>query len=91
LALLGRLPSAHVDGDVMQASEKPAQEPIRDEPVSDEQQTRPDDGDRGDAHVTTPSRPREEGQQREPEQREHGGQCIVPDANCIEANDKHHE
>jgi len=24
LALLGRLPSAHVDGDVMQASEKPA-------------------------------------------------------------------
>src|SRR5437764_4590514 len=26
LALLGRLPSAHVDGHVMQASEKPAQE-----------------------------------------------------------------
>jgi hypothetical protein len=26
LALLGRLPSAHVDGDVMQASEKPAHE-----------------------------------------------------------------
>jgi hypothetical protein len=26
LALLGRLPSAHVDGDVMQASEKPAQQ-----------------------------------------------------------------
>jgi hypothetical protein len=25
LALLGRLPSARVDGDVMQASEKPAQ------------------------------------------------------------------
>jgi hypothetical protein len=25
LALLGRLPSAHVDGHVMQASEKPAQ------------------------------------------------------------------
>jgi hypothetical protein len=27
LALLGRLPSAHMDGHVMQASEKPAQEP----------------------------------------------------------------
>jgi hypothetical protein len=27
LALLGRLPSAHVDGDVMQASKKPAQVP----------------------------------------------------------------
>src|SRR5437764_14660446 len=29
LALLGRLPSAHVDGHVMQASEKPAQTETR--------------------------------------------------------------
>src|SRR5271166_2164354 len=64
---------------------------VRNELASDQQQTRPEDGERGDAYAPTPSRLREKGQQQEPEQREQGGRRIVPDANCIEAYYEHDE
>src|SRR5215813_4594325 len=67
------------------------QELVRDETASYQEQSGPDDGERGHANATTPSQPPEKGQQQEPKQREQGGHCIVPDANCIEAHYEHDE